>query len=119
MSGIPDVEVLRPRPGAAVVECKGEHDLTTSESLGQLLTAVLEENDLVVIDVSEAEFVDSSFLYSILKADRLSRPRGSRVRLQFGTASIVRKAFELSGILAQLDHVATREEALATPGANE
>src|SRR6478672_3263967 len=112
MSAIPDVEVLRPQPGAVVVECKGEHDLTAEIEMDQLLVSLVAESDLVVVDVSEAEFVDSSFLHSLVKADRASRARGSRVLLQFGTAPIVRRAFEISGVLEHLEHVATRGEAL-------
>jgi anti-anti-sigma regulatory factor len=72
MSAIPDIGVLRPRPGVVVVECKGEHDLSTSDALEQLFTALVSENDLVVVDVSQAEFVDSSFVHNLVKADRLS-----------------------------------------------
>jgi anti-anti-sigma factor len=114
MSILPDVEVLQPRPGAVVVECRGEHDLTTSESLARLLTELVATNDLVVIDISEAEFIDSSFLHNLVKADRLARPRGTRVRLQFGTAPIVARALEVSGILMRIEHASTREEALGS-----
>ena len=119
MSAIPDVELLRPRPGAVVVECKGEHDLTTSDELGTLFAGLVAENDLVVIDVSEAEYVDSSFLHNLVKADRVASARGARVRLQFGTAPIVRRAFELSGVLARLEHVSTRDEALTQDGSRK
>jgi anti-anti-sigma factor len=114
MSEIVDITVVRPRPGAVVVECKGEHDLTTQNEVGELLASLVAENGLVVVDVSEAEFVDSSFLHNLVTAHRASRERGSRVLLQFGTALIVRRAFEISGILELLEHVATREEALVT-----
>ena len=71
------------------------------------------ENELVVVDVSEAAFIDSSFLHNVVGADRLARERGSRLRLQHGTALIVMRALEVSGILAVLDSVSTREAALA------
>src|SRR3954471_1449736 len=118
MSALPDVEELvdvelnRPRPGAVVVQCRGEHDLTTCVALEHLLTELVAENDLVVIDVSEAEFIDSSFIHNVIKAHRLSLPRGSRVRLQVGTAPVVRRALELSGLLARIEHAPTREQAL-------
>jgi anti-anti-sigma factor len=108
----PDMELVFPRPGAVVVECKGEHELSTGDETEQLLAELVEGYELVVIDVSEAEFVDSSFLHGLVKADRASRARGSRVVLQFGTALIVRRAFEISGVLELLEHVGTREEAL-------
>ncbi len=97
----------------AVVECTGEHDCTTQEAIDRLFAGLVMENELVVIDVSEAVFIDSSFLQSLVKADRLARERGARLRLQHSTTFIVLRALEISGILTFLDSVATREDALA------
>ncbi len=108
-----DLHVLRPSFGQAVVELNGEHDLETKEMLGELLTSLIEENDLVVVDISEAEFIDSSVLHNFLVADRLARQRGSRFRIQLGTAAIVEKAMELSGLLEHLECLPDREQALA------
>ena len=65
-----DVQVERPRAGAAVVVFTGEHDLSTSESVEALLGSLIEENELVVVDFSEAEFVDSSTIYALVKSHR-------------------------------------------------
>ena len=94
------------------MKCNGEHDLTTSKEVGSLLADLVAENELVVIDVTEAEFVDTSFLHNVVNADRLSRAHGTRVRLQLGAAAIAR-TLELGGVLERLDHVPTREQALA------
>ena len=50
----PDLEVLQPRPGAAVVVLHGEHDLATKDSLYETLTSLLTTHDLVVADLSPA-----------------------------------------------------------------
>ncbi len=110
---IPDLHVLRPRVGAAVVEVHGEHDVATKTDVRELFTSLVETNDLVVIDVTDAQFIDSSFLHNLALADRLARSRGSRLRLQLGTAMIVRTALEISGLLEHLDCVPDREQALA------
>ena len=68
-----ETHVLRPSFGQAVVELNGEHDLETKEMLAELLASLIEENDLVVVDISKAEFIDSSVLHNLLKADRLAR----------------------------------------------
>src|SRR4051812_43748531 len=107
-----DVVVLRPRQGVAIVECRGDHDLTTSKELEALLAEVIAENDLVVINLSEATFVDSSFLHNLVKAGRLARRSGSTMRLQLGSAPVVRTALSSSGLLTVLDEVSTRDEAL-------
>jgi anti-anti-sigma factor len=96
----------------AVVECRGEHDLTTKAEMSELLERLLGENDLVVVDVSEAAFVDSSFLHALLEADRDARLREKRFRLQVGSAALVKKAIEYSRVLNSLDHARTREDAI-------
>ncbi len=114
-----DPVVSYPRPGAAVVECTGGHDMTTRQETDQLFTELVAENDVVVIDISEAQFIDSSFVNNLLKADRLAREEGKVFRLQVATAPIVRRVLEIGGVLEKLDHAATREEALrpsAGPG---
>jgi anti-anti-sigma factor len=109
---IPDLDVLRPRVGAAVVELHGEHDIATRTEVRELFTSLVETNDLVVIDVTKALFIDSSFLHNLALADRLARSRGSRLCLQLGTASIVRMALEVSGLLEALDCAPDREQAM-------
>jgi anti-anti-sigma factor len=90
----------------------GEHDLTTADRTRAVLASLIEENDLVVADFSEAEFVDSSTMHALVTAHRAARARGAIFRLQLGTAPIVERAFELSGLLQMLECAATREEAL-------
>ena len=107
-----DIEVLYPSPGTAVVECTGEHDMTTREETDRLFGLLVVENDLVVIDVSAARFIDSSFVNNLLKADRLARQQEKRLRLQIGSAPIVRRVLEISGVVEKLDCVESREEAL-------
>jgi anti-anti-sigma factor len=107
-----DVQVERPRAGAAVAVFTGEHDLSTSKSVEVFLGSLIEENELVVVDFSEAEFVDSSLLHALIKSHRAASQRGAIFRLQLGTAPIVERAFELSGVSELLDCAPTREEAL-------
>lgn len=107
-----DVLVAYPSPGTAVVRFTGEHDLVAREDLRALLDSLVEQNDLVVADVSEAKFVDSTTMHALLDADTAARVRGRTFRLQLGTAAIVRRAFELSGVLGRLEYVDSREEAL-------
>jgi len=109
---IAEITILRPKPGAAVVELRGEHDLANSTALHDVLTSLVEDNALVVIDLSVADFIDSSTLRALLQARDLAHTRGSRVRLQLGTAAIVRKALEVSGVRDLFECVPDRERAL-------
>ena len=114
-----DIEVIYPSPGVAVVVCSGEHDMTTREEVDRLFGLLVAENELVVIDVSEARFIDSSFVNNVLKADRLARQTEKVLRLQIGTTPIVRRVLEISGIVDKLDCVESRDEALRAVTAGE
>ena len=68
-----------------------------------------------MVDLSEAEFIDSSIIHCLVMAHRRSRELQTKFRLQISTAPIVEKALEVSGVLEILDVAKTRSEALA-PG---
>jgi anti-anti-sigma factor len=106
------VEVTYPRLGACVVTVYGDQDRGSAEEFERQLANLIERNELVVLDVSEAEFVDSSFLRNVLVADRRANEQAKRFRLQMGTAPVVRRAFEVSGVLDRLEVVGSREAAL-------
>jgi len=110
--GAPEHRVCRPRDGAVVVELLGEHDLATRDKTDALLSELVDNNDLVVVDVSEASFIDSSILQSMVRAHRRAQERGSRLRVQLGSAAIVQKLFEISDLTNYLDVAHGREEAL-------
>ena len=112
-----DLTVEQPRDGAAVVVFSGEHDLATANAVESMLDSLVQENQLVVADFSEAEFIDSSTLNALVRTARIAEERGTGFRLQLGTAAIVERAFQLSGVLDVLDCAPTREEALRNGGA--
>ena len=109
------VEVTYPRPGACVVTVYGDQDRGSAEQFERQLADLIALNELVVVDVSEADFVDSSFLRNMLVADRHAKEQTKRFRLQMGTAPVVRRAFEVSGVLDRLAVMHSREDALGDP----
>jgi anti-anti-sigma factor len=107
-----DVQVEQPASGTSVV-FTGEHDLATRDDVRELLDGLLRCDHLVVADFSSAYFVDASILGVLLDTDERARALGKAFRLQLGTATIVRRAFEICGLFEVIEHAATREEALA------
>jgi len=116
MGELQDIRVERPSPDAAVVEFTGEHDLAEADRIQSLFEALIEQNAVVVADFSEARFVDSSVLRTLVRAHLAAQSRGSSFRLQLGTATVVERAFELSGILGHLSCWESRAEALNGAG---
>jgi anti-anti-sigma factor len=98
--------------GTVVVEIIGEHDLASHDPIRDLFLSLLESNSLLVVDVSKATFVDSSFLRALVIAHKHAEQVGSRLRLQLGTAPGVRRVLEISELTDYLDCVHDRDEAL-------
>ncbi len=109
-----NVQVTYPGESVAVVALHGDHDRATQKGLAALLRDAVARNDLVVVDLSDADFIDASFLYNLTEAERNATARGSRFVLQMGTAYIVRRALEVSGLLESLDVALSRDEAVAS-----
>ena len=109
---IPDVVVVHDGPGRVVAELVGEHDLSTREEIRELLVALVEENELVVVDLSSAAFIDSSVMQVLAQAHRAAQAQGSRLRIQLDGNGIVYKALEVTGLLDSLDCVRDRAQAL-------
>ena len=110
-----DVQVERPADGTAVVVFSGEHDMATEHEVRDLLHSLVRWEKLIVADFSSASFVDSSMLGVLVDTHEQARELGKTFRLQLGTAAIVQRAFEICGVFAVIERVATREEALV-PG---
>jgi anti-anti-sigma factor len=104
--------LLRIADGVVVLDLTGEHDLATSDEIRTVLVALAETSDLVVVDLTEATFVDSSLLENLVQAERTASSNGARLRVQLGATPIVRTAFEVSGLLDHFEVCETREEAL-------
>ena len=111
-----DVQVEQPASGTVVAVFSGEHDLATRDEITELLTSLVDANELVVADLSDAQFVDSSILHVLTNVNNDAQAKGRSFRLQLGTADIVRRAFEISDLFAILDIVPTREAALKDRG---
>ena len=104
--------IVHAAPGKVVVEIVGEHDLASHNTIHDLFLRLVEAKDLLVVDVSEATFIDSSFLRALVSANKHAEEVGSRLRLQVGTAPIVKKVLEISHLVEYLDCAHDREEAL-------
>jgi anti-anti-sigma factor len=107
-----DVQVTFPRPGVCVVCLRGEHDAATRVLMGELFDDLFLTNDLVVADVTEAQFIDSAMLSTFFAAEKLAREQGKDFRIQLGTEAIVKRVFEVSGALDHLTWAPSRDAVL-------
>jgi anti-sigma B factor antagonist len=99
-----------------VLRLLGEHDLASAEELRDRLSALRELEERVVVDLSMTDFIDSSVLNELIRADRALQDTGRRLVLRYGTTAVVRRILELSGLLERLPHAASQQEAVALVG---
>jgi anti-anti-sigma factor len=108
----PTTTVRWVRPGVAHVVLGGEHDLSSAEKLGAVLSATLDECSHLVVDVTTTEFVDSSTILALVTAKRRADASGSQFHLVVGTASIVTRALELTNVVGTLNGVGSLDKLL-------
>src|SRR3954452_4660244 len=95
-----------------VVEPHGEIDRATAPELKQCLLDVVETDaDCVIVDLTEVSFIDSTGLKVFLSTQGRLAARGGRM-LIVCPDPILRRLFEVSGVLELLGLVRSRREAL-------
>lgn len=107
-------EVRRESGGDAIeiVLLEGEHDLGTLPQVREAFEEAAEDKALIV-DLSNATFVDSSILGAVLDARRLAGEAGLGFAVACdGAAEPVRRVLEVTGLAEELPVHPNREAAL-------
>lgn len=104
-------------PGTARVALTGEHELYGAPKLQEQIDSLIADGLSIVVDLTEAVFIDSSIVSVLLKSQRFAASRGCdyRVVLAASTGDPIRRMFELTG-LGSILPVVERDGAL--PGLN-
>jgi anti-sigma B factor antagonist len=98
---------------AAVIALTGELDLASSPALEEELDRVgaAEDLELVVIDLRELEFMDSTGLSVLIRAHQRAEEQGRRFGLVKGSQQVER-LLSLTGVAERLTLVGGPEELL-------
>ena len=96
-----------------VIALAGEHDLSTSDGIWRELELAIRARQAVIVDLSDAEFIDSSVIHQLMKADKLARSEGTHVTLQLETAPVVQRVIQVTGLERHLVIARSRELAIA------
>jgi anti-anti-sigma regulatory factor len=94
-----------------VVKLVGEHDLAGKDELAERLQRRVLAGELVIVDLSETEFIDCSVLARLIEIDSLARSAGLRVAIQLKPGSVVARALEVGGVTGRLLWAESRQEA--------
>ena len=107
------LEEDHPQPDTVVVTVYGDLDLHSADQLGDLLVGVVDRGtSLVVVDLSDVEFVDSQGLGAVMRGTRRFGAGKDRFRLVV-PAPEIRRVFEITALDRVFPLDATREQALA------
>jgi anti-sigma B factor antagonist len=102
---------------ATTLALGGELDLVSSPALEQALDAAAESDaELIIVDLRGLEFMDSTGLHALVKAQHRLEDMGRRFALVRGGDS-VQRLFELTGVSDGLTIVESPEELLEAHGA--
>ena len=107
------ISTEQPEPNTVVIGLQGEVDLYTCPELKQELLRVIGDGaTLVVVDLTETTFIDSTGLGVLIRGvQRLETERG-RLAVVCADPNMV-KVFEVTGLNRVFSIYASREEALA------
>lgn len=101
-----------PADGVVVLELGGELDLAISGRLRELVDQLTaEQPSLLVADVAEVGFMDSTILRELLRAHREVNRQGGRMVVA-GAQPTVRRLLELTGTAELFVLADSREQAL-------
>ena len=110
-----EVDVVHEEPGKVVARFIGEHDLTTRDDHHELLQQLVAENDHVTADLSDATFIDSSFLHALVMANRSARAPWHTLSCATSTTPGIESVFKISGLIDSLDCFYGDDQTLPPP----
>jgi len=110
---VPTIQVRSPRPHAALVVLAGEHDLYSADEVQQTFDQSLAVCDHLIVDLSSADFIDSTIIGVLLQTKKDALERDRKFNVVLGTAPIVERILEVTGVVGRLNVVPTVERALA------
>jgi anti-sigma B factor antagonist len=103
--------------GAVVLEVGGEVDVQTAPALRDALEALDEAAEsVVVVDMTEVEFLDSTGLGVLVSALQRARTRDARLGLVIAQERVL-KLFNVTGLSEEFEIFSTIDEAQAGLGA--
>jgi anti-anti-sigma factor len=109
---VPTIEVRSPQPHAALVVLAGEHDLYSADEVEQTFDQALAVCDHLIIDLSSAEFIDSTIVAVLLETKKNAIELDRKFNVVLGTAPVVERILEVTGVVPLLNVVPTVERAL-------
>ena len=107
-----ELHVLAETDQIAALCLQGEFDLANAPQISEEGERLLADDKELILDLTDASFIDSSVIQALFRLAATARRRRRSVVLQLGTAVIVERAIQISGLDRALPRARTRPEAL-------
>ena len=107
-----ELHVLAETDDISALCLEGEFDLSNAPQILEEGERLLADGKQLILDLSDATFVDSSVIHALFRLGAAATTRGRVVVLQVGTTRLVERVLEISNIDRVLPRVSTRPEAL-------
>jgi len=104
--------IARPRERTALVELIGEHDLHTMQKLSPIIDSLAAVNDVLVVDLTRTEFMDTTVLKEFLRAKHALDRHEGRLVLSGVAEPVVKRTLEVSGMMAYFETAVTWDAAI-------
>jgi anti-sigma B factor antagonist len=88
-------------PGRVRVALAGDCDLAVRDEMSAALLAAVCRADIVIVDLAEVGFLDSSGVHGLVAAHHAARGRGGRLYLENPTGAVA-TVLDLTGVAALL-----------------
>jgi anti-sigma B factor antagonist len=108
------VQVTQETEGIVAISLEGEFDLANSTLIREQAERALDDQNHLIINLSQATFIDSSTIHTLVQTHNGAVERGQVVVLQLATATAVERVLEIAGIVQHLPRAGTRSEAVET-----
>jgi anti-anti-sigma factor len=106
------IEVAREAEAITALDLYGEFDLSSSPQIVEHAQRAIDDDNHLIINLSEATFIDSSVIHALFRAASAAKGRGNACVLQLGTAAIVKRVMTLTCTDKQIATARTRAEAI-------
>ena len=106
------ISVVQETDEIVAVCLEGEFDIANARTVGEEIDRTLEGGKNLIVDLSEATFIDSSVIAVLMRAAKAAHGREQAIVLQHRTAAIVERVLEITRIEEVLPRAHDRHEAV-------
>ena len=108
----PVIHVVDAARDITALDFEGEFDIAAVPDIRDAVKRALDAGKHLIVNLSDATFIDSSTVHALFTADATARKAGRRFVLQFGTHAAVERVLAITGAERILQTAPTREAAV-------